>query len=155
MVAWNKWCGVLIAWVLVGACTPEPRPEPRRPRPESTGSSLVIDLSPKGRPSLVGNFGFELLDEVSGKTCVTSAMRSEVRYWVGMPALDKLAPDLLTQQAIASAVHDAIARLEDADSLVVTRFVTESQGPDKICATVFGRGVRLTKEPASDHAKSE
>ena len=132
--------------VLATGCAHDPQPQ--APRPETTGGALVLDLAPSNRPPIYGGYGFELLDEVSGKTCVTSAMRSTIRYWFGMPDLTKLTSDRLTQQAIASAAHDAISRLEDADTIVITRFVTESQGPDKICATVFGRAVRLTKEGA-------
>src|SRR3954465_2034667 len=100
-----------IITVLSGACATQPRPEPEAPevRPEATGAALVLDLTPANRPSVRGDYGFDLLAEMSGMACATSSMRSSVRYWVGMPDIDKLAPDRLTQQAIAAAAHDAIS----------------------------------------------
>ena len=62
-----------------------------------------------------------------------------------MADVAKLSTDPLTQQAIAAAVMDAVARLDDTDAILMTRVVTESKGSDRICATVVGRGVRLTK----------
>lgn len=141
-----KWLVLVAVTVAVGCEAPKPPEEPAPPRPEITGAGLILDLSPANRPSIQGNYGFELLDEVSGLACATTDMRRQIRYWIGMPELDKLAPDRLTQQAIAAAVHEAISGLEKADSFILTRFVSESKGPDTICVTVFGRGVRLTKE---------
>ncbi|MEO8846134.1 MAG: hypothetical protein ABI591_24820 [Kofleriaceae bacterium] len=62
-----------------------------------------------------------------------------------MADVAKLSSDPLTQQAIAAAVMDAVARLDDTDAILMTRVVTESKGSDRICATVVGRGIRLTK----------
>jgi hypothetical protein len=53
--------------------------------------------------------------------------------------------DETTRQAIAAAAYDAISRLDDVDTIVITRVVTDSQTPDRVCATVYGRGIRLAK----------
>jgi len=50
-----------------------------------------------------------------------------------MADVAKLSTDPLTQQAIAAAVMDAVARLDDTDAILMTRVVTESKGSDRIC----------------------
>jgi hypothetical protein len=133
------------------ACQPPPV---RRPPPEMSGSSLLLDVSPAGRPAMVGAYDFKLLDAVHGKTCVSRGNRSSV-YWVGLQDLAQMHSDRLTQQAIAAAAFDAISRLHRADTLVITRVVAEGQGSDRVCATVHGRGVRLIKEGDTTEPESE
>ena len=129
--------------ILVGfaACRPPP---PAEPEPERSGSTLLLDFRPVTRPPMVGAFDFKLLGGGVGKACVVRGTTTQA-YWVGMDELAKLDSDRLTQQAIAAAAHDAISRLEDADSIVITRVVTEGKGSDKVCASIYGRGVQLTK----------
>jgi hypothetical protein len=119
--------------VIVVACT----------QPAPSGSSLLLDLSPGTRPAVVGAYDFELLGSGTGRACATRD--DATRYWVGLPELDRISRDPLTRQAIAAAAFDAITRLEDVDSIVVTRVTTEAKGPDQVCASIVGRGVRLRK----------
>lgn len=51
--------------------------------------------------------------------------------------------------ATSAALIDALDNLSAVDSIVVTRVITEKKGDDEICASVYGRGVRLTKASAS------
>ena len=124
------------------ACQPPPV---RRAPPETSGSSLLLDLAPATRPAMVGAYDFQLLAAVRGRTCISRGNRTSV-YWVGLQDLAQIHSDRLTQQAIAAAAFDAISGLQRADSLVITRVVAEGQGSDRVCATVHGRGVRLIKE---------
>lgn len=132
-----------VVWVaLLGACATTP-PVGEPVRLQVNGSGLLLDLSPANRPALLGSLDFDLLPSGSGKACVDRG--TSTRYWVGMADVAKLSSDPLTQQAIAAAVMDAVARLDDTDAILMTRVVTESKGSDRICATVVGRGIRLTK----------
>jgi hypothetical protein len=126
--------------VFAAACVPEAPPPPVTPA--ISGAGLLINVAPSNRPALVGNLDFELLGAGSGKACV--ARGSETRYWLKMDDLT-LPTDALTKQAIAAAMTDAISRLDDVDTILVTRIVTEGKGPDHVCATVTGRGVRFIK----------
>ena len=110
---------------------------------EVSGSSLVLDMNPRA-PHFEGSYDFDLLASVAGKSCVSRSNTSST-YWVGMVNLKAMAKDDLTREAIAAAAYDAISRLSDADSIVVTRVVTEGKGIQRVCATVYGRGVRLKK----------
>lgn len=136
---------LLITSTLLACAVAPPEPEkPRRaPRPHVSGGSLLLNMQPVNRPNLVGSYDFELLEEGAGKRCIK---RSDVTvYWTGILDVDALAPDVLSRQAIAAAAHDAIQRLDGADSILLTRVVTVSEGPDERCATVIGRGIRLVK----------
>jgi hypothetical protein len=113
---------------------------------EISGSSMLVDLAPHGSPSVVGAYDFELLGGGAGKACVSRDDRAT--YWVGLADLDTMSDDPLTRQAIAAAALDAISRLEDVDSIVITRVTTEAKGEDTVCATLVGRGVRLLKAEA-------
>lgn len=112
-------------------------------QPQVIGSGLLIDLNPANRPALVGALDFDLLAAGAGKACVDRG--SLKHYWVAMDNIAKISSDALTTQAIAAAVTDAVVRLEDIDAILLTRVFTESRGPDQVCATIVGRGVRLTK----------
>jgi hypothetical protein len=118
-------------------------------RPEVNGSALVVNMQP-APPQFAGAYDFDLLAPVRGEACVTrSSDGAEASiYWLRGAGLDKLAPDALTAHAIGAAAFDAMKSAADADTLVVTRVLAEGHGPDKVCATVFGRPVRLTKAGA-------
>lgn len=103
----------------------------------------MVNVNPTNRPSLVGNYDFELLAQGTGAACVRRG--SNAVYWVGVPQLAELAADALTRRAIAAAALDAISRLEDADTILLTSVVSEAKSDHEICARISGRGVRLTK----------
>ena len=137
---WLLWSARLaVSLGLVGCAT----------KPEVNGSALVVNMQP-ARPQFVGAYDFDLLAPVHGKACVTRSSDGveASMYWLRGADLDKLAPDALTAHAIGAAVFDAMKSTADADTLVVTRVLAEGHGPDKVCATVFGRPVRLTKAGA-------
>ncbi len=113
------------------------------PAREISGSSLFVDLAPHGSPGVIGAYDFELLGSGAGKACVTRG--DHVTYWVGLADLDRMSDDELTRQAIAAAALDAISRLDDVDTIVITRVTAEAKSEDVVCATLVGRGVRLLK----------
>ncbi len=127
----------------VGACEPPPVVEHPEPPPERTGSLMMIDLRPRNGPALDGSVGFELLDQIVGKTCVKRG--DATTYWFGFGDLARVGPDPLTHQAVAAAAFDAISNIQDADSFILTYVLAQAKGPDKICAEVHGRAVRLVK----------
>jgi len=108
---------------------------------EHTGAGL-LNVTPQP-PRFAGSYDFDLLNVVAGKAC--AAHGASKIYWVGIDDLRKMSNDETTQQAIAAAAYDAISRLDDVDTIVITRVVAESQTSDRVCATVYGRGVRLAK----------
>jgi type IV pilus biogenesis protein CpaD/CtpE len=116
-------------------------------RPEITGSALLLNMQPSSRPRLVGAYDFDLLDAVQGSACATrlAAGSDGAVYWFVGADLDKLSSDPLTSSSIRAAVFEALKNTPDADSLVVTRVVAEGHGPDKVCAIVYGRAIRLKK----------
>lgn len=127
----------------VGACEPPPAVARPEPPPERTGSLMLLDLRPRNGPSLDGSVGFELLDQIVGKTCVKRG--DATTYWFGFGDLSRVGPDPLTHQAVAAAAFDAISNIQDADSFILTYVLAQAKGPDKICAEVHGRAVRLVK----------
>ena len=135
--------------LLTTACQPQ---KPVRPvPPEVSGSTLLLDVAPATRPAMIGAYDFELLDAVGGSSCISRSNRSSV-YWVGLQDLAMPNSDRVTQQAIAAAAYDAISRLEEADTIVLTRVVATGKGSDRVCVTVFGRGIRLIKAKPSSSA---
>jgi hypothetical protein len=119
-------------------------------KPEISGGALLLNMQPPP-PRMAGAYDFELLDAVRGQSCVTRSAdgrESSVYWFFGVP-LTRLAPDALTSRAIGAAAFDAMKRTPAADSIVITRVISDGHGPDKVCATVFGRGVRLTKAAAT------
>ena len=137
---------------LTAACSPPPPPQEPAP-PIRSGSSLLINMSPSGPLHFDGAYDFDLLDEVSGKACAEESDRQ--RYWIGMNELDGLARDPVTRQAIAAAALDAIGRLDGADTILLTRVVADGKNGVRVCATVFGRGVRITKAGHPSAAQPE
>lgn len=118
-------------------------------KPEVNGGALVVNMQP-APPQFVGAYDFDLLAPVRGEACATRSRDGAEAsiYWLRGAGLDKLAPDALTAHAIGAAAFDAMRTAAEADTLVVTRVLAEGHGPDKVCATVFGRPVRLTKAGA-------
>jgi len=106
----------------------------------------VLNLNPQNTPPVVGAYDFELLEEVSGSECASA--RGPQAYWVGLNDLDMMTSDRATRQAIAAAAHVAISGLDGADTMVITRVVAKGKDGDTVCATVFGRGVKLVKAVA-------
>jgi len=114
--------------------------------PELSGSGLLVNMQPPP-PLFAGAYDFDLLDQVQGKGCANRASLGQpggVQFWVS-GALAKVSSDPLTALAINAAAFDAIKTEIDADSIVVTRVISEGHGPDRICAVVYGRAIRLTK----------
>ena len=140
---------VIGAACLLAGCAPLERPV--------KGSSLVLDLSPVARPMVVGSYDFDLLGSGAGKACLSRG--GHTAYWIGVQALDRLSSDPLTRNAIAAAALDAISRLDETvDSIVLTSVVATASDARTVCATVKGRGVRLTKakpEPPPETKKPD
>jgi hypothetical protein len=133
-------------FVTLAACAQLPlaKPEaPTPPTPPERSGVLMLDLTPNTIPTIEGSFGFDLLGKISATGCASRA--SDVSFWVAGPEIGKMTPDALSRQAIAAAIHDAVGSLDNADTMIVTHAVTEGKGPDKVCATVYGRAIRLTK----------
>jgi len=122
-------------WFLFAACSHE-----------VSGGGLLLNVQPSP-PTFAGAFDFDLQPSTSYTACVHRPSRydsTSVSRWVLGVAFDKLPGDALTVQAIATAANHLID-FADADTLVMTRVVTESKGENEVCATVFGRGVVLKK----------
>lgn len=125
---------ILVAIVLAGCAT----------KPEMSGSAMPLNMTPIP-PRFAGAYDFRLLGTVHGESCVSRENMEVSVYWVALNDLEKMSGDQLTRRAIAAASFQAIKGLDTIDALVVTRVVAEGHGPDKVCATVWGRAVQLTK----------
>lgn len=87
-----------------------------------------------------------------------AAIAASVCRCIRLPGLEKLSTDALTAHSIGAAAFEALKNSPDADSIVVTRVVAESHGPDKVCTTIYGRAIKLRKanEPSTpDHADED
>lgn len=111
------------------------------------GSGLVLNMQPTP-PSFAGAYDFDLLDAVRGRECLREGGHqlggSTISYWVSGAGLDSMATDSRSAQAIAAAAFKIIDT-SNADSILMTRVVVESKGEHEVCATVYGRAVRLKK----------
>jgi hypothetical protein len=137
---------IIALLILVGACAPQ----------RSLGSAM-LNLQP-APPTFAGQYDFDLLDQVRGKACVNRAklQTGQVSYWFGGFAFPNPPSDSLTRAAIAAATADAIDRISRADSIVITRVVTEGQTAEEVCAYVYGRAIRLKKAtPVSSETPAE
>jgi hypothetical protein len=128
-------------------------------RPEVHGSSLPLNMQPARPPRFAGAYDFDLLDAVQGHACITrsdDAGGPPTVYWFAGAELGR-ASDPLTNQAIGAAAFDAVKDSPGADSLVITRVLSEGHGPNKVCATVYGRGIKLRKAdaPAPQERRSD
>jgi len=110
---------------------------------ETSGSGLLLNVSPSRGPDFFGGYDFDLLGEGHGEACAVNGDRRV--KWVGVADLNSISTDPLTRQAIAAAAYDAISRMDKIDGLVLTRVVAEAKSSERVCATVYGRAVRLTK----------
>jgi hypothetical protein len=145
------WSVVALGMVVGCAVPPPPIVEPSPPI--RSGSSLLLKVPVSGGLKLNGAYDFELLDEVAGKACAEDGDR--IQYWIGLNDLEGLAHDRVTKQAIAAAALDAIGRLADADTILITRVVADGKNGVRVCASVYGRAVRLTKASAPPPAPLE
>jgi hypothetical protein len=112
--------------------------------PRHIGSTM-LDVQPR-RPTFAGQFDFDLLGQVRGTACLKKSSGfddDKIIYWLASPAFKDIPND--SRGPIAAAALNAIDNLAGADTIVVTRVVTEPKGNDEVCAYVYGRGIRLTK----------
>jgi hypothetical protein len=144
----HEWNAGLIV-VTLAACHPE----------AVVIGGAMLDVQPGERPRFVGSYDFDLLAPVRGKGCLkrTSPTASTtIVYWMGTLPFGGAPPkDSLTLGAIAAASTDAIDKIAGADTILVTRVITEGQSPDEVCAYVYGRAVRLKKAAASPQKGSD
>lgn len=131
---------LLTTTLMVSACAPA----------ATLSGGAMLNVQPTASPSIVGNYDFDLLDPVRGKACVrTTVSGSPQEYWMGiLPFQGKLPGDALTIGAIAAASTDAIDQIAGADTILLTRVITEGKSSDEVCAYVYGRAVRLKKANA-------
>jgi hypothetical protein len=119
-----------------------------------TGGAM-LNVQPTRRPAMVGDLDFDLMGSVRGEACVRKADASGVdrEYWIGVLPFEGTPPrDPLTLGAIAAASTDATERVKGADTILVTRVLTEGKSPDEVCAYVYGRAVRLKKAIKHSHS---
>lgn len=130
--------------VLLAACHAQP----------IVNGGAMLNVQPAGRPQLVGAYDFDLLGSVRGKACLRRpalTTQTVLAYWVGTLPFEGTPPkDPLTLGAIAAASTDAIDKISGADTILVTRVLTESSTPDEVCAYVYGRAVRIKKVGAKE-----
>ena len=108
------------------------------------GGSAVLNMMP-APPEFVGNYDFDLLDNVQGTACAQRSENPVRNYWIAeLPFAKSLPKDALTNGAIASAMIDAIGKNPQADTILLTRVVTQGK-PDEVCAFVVGRAVTIKK----------
>jgi len=140
----------VVSVIAVSACAGSVQQVARREVAHAvSGSGLLLNMTP-APPQLVGAYDFDLLDQVSGKACVNY---HGPMYWVNIPEIEKTGWDEFTRRAVSAAVLDAIGRLEDADTIVLTRVWADAAGANRICATIAGRAVRLKKAAAAAAAE--
>lgn len=95
-------------------------------------------------PAMAGTYDFDLLDAVTGTACVESDGHTSYAAALAGARLDGSG---LVAQAQAAAVYDALARVKGADVLLVSRSLSQGDPQGRVCATVFGRAIRLKKGP--------
>ena len=131
---------VLLLFVSGMACTGAP---------QHVGSTMLNFQPPP--PSYLGQLDFDLMESSRGSACANltgdhftaSNSNDVVIYWTELP-LASTAPSQV-RGLIAAAALDAIEKSPHADTMIITRVVTEAKGHDETCAYVYGRGVRLKK----------
>ena len=134
-----KIVAVGLVMVAVAACAAE--------RPVVNGGAL-LNVQPASGPTIIGNYDFDLLGPVRGKACVREATTfgRRTEYWIGALPFEGTPPkDSLTLGAIAAASTDAIDKISGADTILLTRVLTEGTSAKEVCAYVYGRAVRLKK----------
>jgi hypothetical protein len=110
------------------------------------GGGAMLNMMPLAPPQFVGHYDFDLLEAVQGTACVQRSENPVRAYWIAeVPFAKSLPRDALTTGAITAASVDAIGKNPQADTILVTRVVTQGKTPDEVCAYVFGRAVKLKK----------
>jgi hypothetical protein len=111
------------------------------------GSGLLLNVQPTP-PAFAGAYDFDLLGPARGTACLKKQDRqlggTKIIYWVSGAAFEKLPGGSLASNAIAAAAFKVIDE-SNADSVVMTRVIVESKGEDEVCATLYGRAIRLKK----------
>jgi hypothetical protein len=92
---------------------------------------------------MAGTYDFELLGNVVGNGCAEAGSDLSLSAAV----LGVHLGSGLVGQAEAAAVFDALSKLQGADTVVITRTLTDGDTSSRVCATIYGRAVRLTKGP--------
>jgi hypothetical protein len=111
--------------------------------------STMLDMQPT-RPTFAGQLDFDLLERVRGMACAKSddSFRSgpSVVYWMGEPSMPEVEPAV--RGIVAAAALDALERT-GADTLMITRIITEAKNDEELCAYVYARAVKLKKAEPS------
>jgi hypothetical protein len=122
--------------------------------PQHVGNG-ILNVQPD-RPVFAGQLDFELLPSARGTACskvhsgyaVASGRGDVMLYWSDLPIAGS-APTQV-RGLVAAASLDALEKMPNADTMIVTRVMTEAKGPDETCAYVYGRGIRLKKAGTSN-----
>lgn len=111
--------------------------------PTVSGSGLLLNMQPSA-PSFSSTYDFDLLEAVTGHACVERNGAGEgATFWVSLPGFTPT-NDRATNEAVGAAAFRATNSLDEADTILLTRLVTSTDGGNT-CATVFGRGVKIRK----------
>jgi hypothetical protein len=102
----------------------------------------LVTLTPPA-PAMAGTYDFELLSPIVGRGCVERGSGA----FVSATVLGVRLESGLIGQSQAAAVFDAMSKVSGVDAILVTRMLTEGDISAKLCTTVHGRAVRLTKGP--------
>lgn len=121
--------------------------------PQHVGNG-ILDVQP-GRPVFAGQLDFDLLESGRGTACaklqsgyaVASGRGDVILYWSDLPIAG--AAPTQVRGLVASAALDALEKMPSADTMIVTRVVTEAKSSDETRAYVYGRGLRLKKAPSN------
>ena len=103
-------------------------------------------MAPGTGPGFAGAYDFDLLAPVWGQGCATN--RDSTTYWAAVEGADLAHKNPLVMSAEAAAVFDALSKVKDADTILLTRMTAEAPNSGKVCVTVWGRAVRLKKAGA-------
>jgi hypothetical protein len=127
--------------------------------PQHAGSAMLNFQPPP--PTYVAQLDFDLMESSRGTACAkvtgdsftTSKTKDVVVYWTELPLATVAPPPV--RGLIAAAALNAIEKTPNADTMIITRVVTEPKGNDTTCAYVYGRGIRLKKAGSSAHQEVE
>ena len=116
------------------------------------GGRQYLNTMPVVPPQFAGTLDFDLLDTVVGKGC--AELEGTTTYSVMMVGSRVGSGSGLIEQSEAAAVVDALSKIKDAETMLVTRSISEGDTTKKVCTTVFGRAIRLKKGPTMTPATS-
>ena len=121
------------------------------PQGGGLGTRTLVNMMPAAPPGFTTGYDFDLLDPVEGKGCI-GGKPGEVVYWTSVAGVGPSPRNMSTQMdaAESAAVFDALEKSIGADGFILTRARYETSGVNGICATVWGRGVRLKQAGAAD-----